>query len=426
MRKNAVALCAFLVAFSAPLLHADLAAIHANALPQESAVLAAFDDAKQLEPYSHVWTADAQWQFPVAKSEVADRLGKDLGFLTLAAKHHPDNAELLLLTGLVARYAYNLDVDGSHDVAINALGNAEKILPGDYRASWFRATLECQTRELAAGAKEFLAIEVSHVWDSLPVAFWHDYVNCATLDNLPQHALRAVDYLEKLNAGEAAGFATAVDINRERLVAYDPAKKYEPNEAWYAENAGQNPDFTSTLCGVRLRTHGDWEADQVDFSNGSCAANFCTGPYKAITTSLRPCVLLLVQQPKEGKSLEDYSKRFQKDGTFEPDPALHCPVDHCIALKGVQPGMYKKNGDGHGRLVIFERDEPEFPGLIFESPLDLPKADGSTGVRYYRPNQTQERMPGKLYYLVLLDTAASIEVPALKDFDFFLQNLTVE
>jgi hypothetical protein len=47
-------------------------------------------------------------------------------------------------------------------------------------------------------------------------------------------------------------------------------------------------------------------------------------------------------------------------------------------------------------------------------------------VKYYRPNQIQQRISGKLYYLVLLDTAASIEEPALKDFDFFLKNLTVE
>jgi len=33
---------------------------------------------------------------------------------------------------------------------------------------------------------------------------------------------------------------------------------------------------------------------------------------------------------------------------------------------------------------------------------------------------------GTLYYLVLLDTAASIEEPAMKDFDYFLENLTVE
>ena len=50
----------------------------------------------------------------------------------------------------------------------------------------------------------------------------------------------------------------------------------------------------------------------------------------------------------------------------------------------------------------------------------------STGIKYFHPGQAHERIPGKLYYLLLLDTAASIEDPALKDFDFFLQNLTVE
>jgi hypothetical protein len=47
-------------------------------------------------------------------------------------------------------------------------------------------------------------------------------------------------------------------------------------------------------------------------------------------------------------------------------------------------------------------------------------------VKYYRPSQTKQRIPGKLYYLILLDTAASIEEPAMIDFDFFLENLTVE
>ena len=48
------------------------------------------------------------------------------------------------------------------------------------------------------------------------------------------------------------------------------------------------------------------------------------------------------------------------------------------------------------------------------------------GLQFYRPSQTQERMPGKLDYLAMLDTAASIEAPAMKDFDFFLQHLTAE
>jgi hypothetical protein len=88
--------------------------------------------------------------------------------------------------------------------------------------------------------------------------------------------------------------------------------------------------------------------------------------------------------------------------------------------------MYHENGDGHGRVIFFEREQPEFPGLLFESPTPLHHKEGNEGPESFRFAPTLQRMPGKLYYLVMLDTAASIEEPALKDFDFFLQNLTVE
>ena len=88
--------------------------------------------------------------------------------------------------------------------------------------------------------------------------------------------------------------------------------------------------------------------------------------------------------------------------------------------------MYGVDGDGHGRIVMFERNQPHYPGLIFEEPLEIPKPGNGKGTQFYRPSQIQKRIPGKLYYLVMLDTAASIEDPAMKDFDFFLQNLTVE
>jgi hypothetical protein len=416
-----------LSAFFAPKSFADIAAIHANALPQETAVLGALDDARQLEPYSATWSA--KWQYEISKEEVATRLGKDLGFLNLAAKSHPDNEELLLLTGLVARYAYNVDVDGSHDDAMDALGQAQKLAPTDFRVPWFRATLECQTMQGQQGAEEFLAIEGAHEWNALPEAYWHDYVNCATIANLPAHTLRAVSHLEMLHPGSQDDYAAAVDIAHNRVIPYDANKKYEPKDVWSGENAGDDSIFTSTLCGVRLHAHGNWEIDQMGMGNGSCIADFSTGPYKATKGDLRPSVLLLVQQPKQGESLQDYAKKFFKDGTFSPDPELQCPASDCIALKAFQSGMYGVNGDGHGRIVVFERGQPQFPGLIFESAAGFPKPDksnNSAGAKYYRPNQKQGRVPGKLYYLLVLDTAASIEEPALKDFDFFLENLKVE
>lgn len=424
MRKTCLLVLAISWAFFVPLLRADIAAIDPKALPQETAVLAALDDARQLEPYSRSWTM--KWEYPIPKDEVAARLGKDLGFLQLAVKNHPDNAELRLLTGLVAGYAYNVDVEGSHDAAINMLDEAQKLVPGDFRAPWFRATLQCQTRELKAGAEEFLAIESSRAWDALPVAFWRDYANCTTIADLPAHTLRAVDHLEKLHAGDPPDFATLVSLAQHQLVAYDPTKNYKPEEVWHADHTGDDIVLTGTLCGVRLQVHGDWSIGRLDFANGSCVALFVTGPYQATTRTMRPSVMLLVQQPKGDETLEAYAKKFQGHGTFEPFVPTRCPAQSCIAFKGVQPGAYKSEGDGRPKLVFFERGQPEFPGLIFEFPTELPKPDAKADTQFYRPTPSQERIPGKLYYLVTLDTASSIEEPALKDFDFFLQNLTVE
>jgi len=426
MRKNAVVLWVLLAVFSVPLLRADLAAIHASALPQETAILAALDDARQLEPYCRSYVADPQWNFPLTRNEVSTRLGKDLGFLTLAAKNHPDNVELLLLTALVAHYAYNVDVEGSFETATSMLEQAQKLVPADVRPPWFRAMLQCQTLHPDAGAETFLAIEAGHVWDQLPAAFWGDYMECVAITNMPAHALRAASYIEKLHGPQSQMTALLVGAEKKRFEPYDPAKQYQPKEVWVGQNAGADTVFTSTMCGVRLHAHGDWEANQLALSNGTCVAYFSTGPYKAVTTNLRPSVLLLARQPKEGESLQDFAKKFLADGTFLPDAALKCPAQDCIAMKGIQQGMYKADGDGHGRAVIFERNEPEFPGLIFESPQGPPQPAAGAGPVAYRPNQIQLRIPGKLYYLVLLDAASSIEEPALKDFDFFLQNLTVE
>jgi hypothetical protein len=425
MLQRSALFLALLSAFFTPKAFADIAAIHAEKLPQETAVLGALDDVRQLEPYSATWTA--KWQYSITKEEVAARLGKDLGFLKLAIKSHPDNVELLLLTGLVARYAYNVDVDGSYDGAMDALGQAQKSAPADFRAPWFRATLECQTMELKTGADEFLAIENSRVWNTLPEAFWHDYLNCATIANLPAHALRAVSHLEELRPGSKEDYALAVDIARKRIEPYDPKKDYEAKEVWQAEpNSGDDFVLTSTLCGLHLRAHRDWQVPQLGMNNGVCVAGFYTGPYKATTRNLSPSVMVLVRQPKQGETLENFAKTFLMNGVSETFVPSRCPANQCIAIQETNAGMYKKNGDGHGRIVVFERDQPEFPGLIFESPSQPPKGDPSEGTQYYRPSQTQGRIPGKLYYLVLLDTAVSIEEPALKDFDFFLQNLTVE
>jgi hypothetical protein len=423
MLRNTCLFCALFFVLLNPSALADIAAIHAGSLPQESPVLAALKDAGQLEPYSRSWTQD--WKYPVAKAEVTDRLGADLASLNAAVKSHPDNVELLLLTGLVARYAYNLDVDGSYDHSLAALAEAAKLDAKDVRAPWFRAALLCQTDKPKEGAEGFLTIDSGQPWERLPAAFWLDYMECATVTSMPAHVLRASDHLEKLKAPSTqSDFLTG--ISRKRFDPFDPKKQYAPKEVWEGEKAGAETSLTSTSCGVQMQAHGDWAVDRLELTNGSCVADFSTGPYKGTAHSLHPSILVMVQQPEKGETLEQYSKRFQTKGTFVAFAPSRCPAERCIAVKGTRSGGYGQDGDGDGWMVIFERSQPDFPGLVFESPVQAPQAGGDAGVKYYRPNQVQERIPGKLYYVVLLDTAASIEGPAMKDFEFFLEHLTVE
>jgi hypothetical protein len=424
VRKTAAFLFASLLFSIATPVHADVAAIRADRLPQETAVLAALDDAREMEPYSHVWWPE--WNFPLSKQDVAKHLSKDLDSLTHALKKHPENEELALLTGLVARYGYNVDVKGSLDATLSALTRARAIDSTDVRAPWFQATFMCETLQPAEGISEFLSLEASHAWDQLPAVFWIDYMECASHTNMFAHVLRAADHLEKLHGAATPLSNTYLNRARKRFEPFDPKKTYDPKIVWQSDYAGNDLLFTSTSCGLRLQARTDWRIDRLDLTEGSCLAVFSTGPYKAVTGGLSPSIMVLVQQAKEGETLEKFSKKFLTKGAFEPYMLTRCPEGYCMALKGKQPQMYEKDGGGHPRVVIFERDEPAFPGLIFEAPSEDPKPKKPGPFTFPRPNQIQQRIPGKLYYLVLLDTAASIEEHAMKDFDFFLENLTVE
>jgi hypothetical protein len=426
VRKAAVWF-AFAFFLPAVRLHADLAAIHRDALPQETAVLAALDDVEQLEPYCLYWTAPALWQFDIPRQQVADRLSKDLGFLVQAAKAHPENAELALLAGLVANYAHNLEVQHAYDTATGMLDLAAKLAPGDLRAGWFQSTLQCQSTEIEEGAKSFLALEATWARDRLPAAFWDDYMECALLSDMPAHVLRAASYLEKAHAPRSDRGQAYVEFARQRLVPFDPQKEYEPSAVWLGAEPGGNEEvLTGASFGVQMKVHADWEKAGFQLKGDKGTTLFSTGPYAAKKGTLRPSILLLVKQAKPGQTLDDFAASFGRDGTFVPYTPARCPAERCIAERGNQPGMYHENGDGHGRIVFFEREQPEFPGLVFESPSSLPHKEGKKGPETFTFAQIQQRMPGKLFYLVLLDTAASIKEPAMKDFDFFLQNLTVE
>ena len=160
--------------------------------------MSAYDDAKQLEAYSSSWSM--KWRYVIPKDEVAARLSKDLAFLNASLKEHPRNVELLLLAGLVAHYAYNVDVPETYGTTLEVLKEATALAPSDMRGSWFHASFVCQTNEPGPGANEFLSIEAGHTWDQLSIGSWRNYMECMHVVSMPMHVLRAGKYLDRLHA----------------------------------------------------------------------------------------------------------------------------------------------------------------------------------------------------------------------------------
>ena len=63
--------------------------------------------------------------------------------------------------------------------------------------------------------------------------------------------------------------------------------------------------------------------------------------------------------------MQEYAQKVMSDGKFEPDSQLKCPVTNCIAMKSVQPQMYKENGGGpvgrmQNALAAAIKDGPEW------------------------------------------------------------------
>lgn len=425
LRLRAALAAVLLLAATLPA-RADLAAIHRDKLPQTASVLSALDDATELEPYTDHWSST--WDYPVTKPAAAARLGTDLSVLRTAVKKSPENEELLLLTALVAHYAYNVDAGNAEDTyrtVRESIVAAAALNPSDIRPNWFRANFLCQTDDPVPGAATFLSIEAAHPWRDLPAAFWDNYLACALITQMPAHALRAVDHLKALNAAPSGLRDDYASMARKRFDPVDLSKTYDDRQAWYAVPTGSEVEVTSTACGLRFRVKGDWKIERVDLQKGVCTAVFGTGPYSAPKGPLSPEILVIVRQPDGQETITDFLHRFTIKGTFSPMVISTCPAAACLAMKGLQPGGYGKDGDSLPRLVLFAANDPPFPGLAFETPQGPPTAS-KNGVHYYRPDQTLERMPGTLYYLVGLDTASSIGPQAAADFDWFLQHVQAE
>jgi len=398
--------------------------IRRASLPGDPPVESAYDDVASMENMLQAWSPE--WKYSTPKEQVMARVSISLKGLEKAAERWPENEELQLFLGLVAHYSYNLDVQESYQVAVHSFEKAAKLAPQDYRPRWFLGNHGCQSGAIKAGMERFLAVERESHWDQLAPEFWDDYLNCAHLANIPAHALRAADHANKLDPDHAGSRQFLGDVSLKRFTASSPATSYETGQVWQATKTGSEVRFASLMFGLEFSAPGTWNINLSGAKNGASSAVIEAGPYGGKTGRVFPNFAIVARPAKPGESLGDFLKaaappRVQIKTTAPPA----CPAEECSAAEGVLAGGYKAEGDALVTMVVFKRDEPAYPGLAFEQPMDLPKAEDG-GVHYFHAEERLRRLPGTLYYLVMLDTADSVKAQAREAFLAFLKSVRAE
>lgn len=403
---------------------AQLREIDSAKLPSDEKVQRAYSRVLPIEAYARNWST--QWRYPVPKGKVAAALKASLHDLESAETATTGNEELWLLSAVVGHLAYNVDVNEAYQPTMQALENARKLVPTDYRANWFLGIHRCQAADVKAGMEQLIAIENEHPWRSLPVDFWDDYVSCATASVMPAHALRAIDHAEQLGS-PPANYAPFLDIAEGRYIKTDAKTTYKVREVWQASTGKSDVQLTSQLCGIRFSAHGDWLMDLRDFVNGTCVAIIGTGPYHGRAGDSAPNLLLMTRPAKPEETLEQFAQSLMgvRHELARPVATTACPAAKCLAFDIVDKSMYQDEGGGHLLTVAFAGESPDFPGLLFEQPDDPPKQI-SGKVAYLRPTPKLHRLRGTLYSIVLLDSNASIFENARQDFRFLLQSMQLD
>ena len=396
--------------------------IDRSKLPPDSAVQNAYSDLASINQFAR--TYETKWRFSISKDDVTSRFLVNLHVLEAAQKLAPINNELQLLTGLVAHLAYNLNIEEAYDPAVKLL---QLQASEDFRAAWFLGTHQCQSNNPVGGMQNFLHVETLAV--TLPRAFWQDYANCATVANMPVRAVRAYDNAHKISSGPETD-GQLEQLARNRIKTASITATYPARQIWSAEKVnGDGVRFISYVCGESFVTKESNPVDIPDVANGSCAVTISTEKYPVSHGGTSASFLILSQATKPAETLEAFSQRFLSNPKYSgktPASGIPCPAKDCLSFEIITDKLYKSEGGAHLLAIFFRSEQPDYPGLRYETPQPLPTTDKNGQPVFFRAAEALQRFPGNRYFFIALDSNQEIYSRARAEFDDFLKSLVID
>jgi hypothetical protein len=419
------------ILFCAVQAHPQVREIDRSKLPQTKTMQQIYADLLPIDRYARSPVNALTWHYPVPKTEIESQFLRAFQTLEKQQKLEPENKELQVFTGLVAHLAYNLGVDEDYRFSFNLL---QSLAAEDYRASWFLGMNQCQTDDPVRGMQRFLRIE--NTSPVLPSDFWEDYANCAGIANMPVHAVRAYDTQRKITQTVPSDEQLEQSA-RDRIKPGSVITTYPSKQAWINEKAPDGNRLTSKVCGESFLVKPTYHLNIADVVHGTCIVTIDTEQYPSRYGPSSGSLLLLTQAARQGESLSAFARRILQaftqnvvkdpsEGSTAPIEGIHCPVASCQSFEISTKKLYKSEGGAHLIAIFFQADQPDYPGLRFESPQPLPKVTATGAKPISATDEAPQRFEGPLYTFVTLDANQDIYPRARIDFDDLLKSLIVD
>ena len=365
-----------------------------------------------------------EWKYDVDKKEVIGNLVSILKELEKYENKNPKNVDLRLLEGDICHFLYNLDETKYGKQAEKYYADAANISKEDFRPQWFLAHHYVLSLRLAESYNLYRDILNSIDHKNMPEEFINDYCYASVLLTMPSSAMWGFSKFRQITGKTSYVEKQAGEHVKSLLVKVSNSDVIETSKQWMAFDS--NMVFLNRLFGMRITICKDWKIIPQDNKLGKTNSSgvFILPPMeKGKKGNLGYTIAVISKIPEKGEtfqkfidsSIGSFSSESERSD-FEVNDVKY------VAYKIKKTDVYPDEGGAKVRLLFVERNEPEFPGMIIEHPI-IPikdKSSDSKGVSYFRMNPQYTRYQGKLFYLIILDTADSIFDKSDKVFMRFL------
>jgi hypothetical protein len=381
----------------------------------DGAVMDVLASLKVNQSYCDHWSP--QWNYSISKDDLIHELRKNYSILM---GYNSQSVDLQLMMGMTAHYLYNLDDTLYYNVAIRHFKEAIQN-ESDGRGQWMLGRHYALSGNIQEG---FVMMDraMNLLSEKNKTEFWNDYAMVSAMANMPVHAMMGMDqYREKV--GKTSYFESQLgNTMKERILKMDPDSNFLKEQIWFLKQSSNIDEYICNPLGIKFYVDSTNEVIVYDYQRNQNAVLIKPPAIQGkMGISVGMSVLMLMHPAKkDGQSLDDYMSLILKDFKNKSPTLLETKYGKLKAFEIKDPSLYPEMGGGHMWLVGLEREEPRYPGLIFEYPTQPNQEKNEQGMNYYHPSETIGRFPGKIQYLFLLDTCEEIYEPSMEFFIRFL------